>query len=44
MPNVSFKNLNGQGVTLAANVHFPAGFDDSKQYPAIVVSHPGGGV
>ena len=44
MPNVSFKNLNGQGVTMAAVINFPAGFDESRKYPAVVVSHPGGGV
>ena len=44
MPNVTFKNLNGQGVTLAAVIHFPAGFDECKKYAAVVVSHPGGGV
>lgn len=44
MPNVSFKNLNGQGVTMAAIINFPAGFDESRKYPAVVVSHPGGGV
>ena len=44
MPNVNFKNLNGQGITMAAVINFPAGFDASKKYPAVVVSHPGGGV
>lgn len=44
MPNVTFKNLNGQGVTLAAVINFPAGFDETRKYPAVVVSHPGGGV
>lgn len=44
MPDVSFKNLNGQGVTLAAVINFPAGFDEARKYPAIVVTHPGGGV
>ncbi|OXY82712.1 alpha/beta hydrolase [Oceanimonas doudoroffii] len=44
MPNVTFKNLNGQGITMAAVINVPAGFDESKQYPAVVVSHPGGGV
>mgnify|MGYP001008678546 CR=1 FL=1 len=44
MPNVTFKNLNGQGVTQAAVINFPAGFDESKKYAAVVVSHPGGGV
>lgn len=44
MPNVTFKNLNGQGVTQAAVINFPAGFDESRKYAAVVVSHPGGGV
>lgn len=29
---------------LAANLYLPADFDESKQYPAITVAHPGGGV
>ena len=44
MPNVTFKNLNGHGIIMAATINFPAGFDESKTYPAVVVSHPGGGV
>ncbi|MEL0028050.1 MAG: alpha/beta hydrolase [Perlucidibaca sp.] len=44
MPNITFHNLNGQGITMAAVINFPAGFDAGKRYPAIVVSHPGGGV
>ncbi len=44
MLNVTFKNLNGQGITMAASIHLPAGFDEAKQYAAVVVSHPGGGV
>ncbi len=44
MPNVTFKNLNGHGIIMAATINFPAGFDESKSYPAVVVSHPGGGV
>ncbi len=44
MEKVSIKNLNGQGITLAAVIHFPADFDAGAKYPAIVVSHPGGGV
>ena len=44
MEKVSITNLNGTGNTIAANVYFPNNFDKSKQYPAIVVSHPGGGV
>ena len=41
---VTFKNFNGQGVTMAAVINFPDGFDEKKQYPAVVVAHPGGGV
>ena len=41
---ISIKNVNGNGVTLAAIVHYPEGFDQSKKYQAIVVTHPGGGV
>ncbi|HAL23727.1 MAG TPA: hypothetical protein DCP40_13545 [Stenotrophomonas sp.] len=44
MRNVTFKNLNGQGVTTAATLYFPEGFDEATKYPAVVVSHPGGGV
>lgn len=44
MDKVTFKNLNGQGITMAAIVNFPAGFDKNKKHPAVVVSHPGGGV
>jgi fermentation-respiration switch protein FrsA (DUF1100 family) len=32
------------GITIAANVYTPAGYDASKKYPAIVVAHPNGGV
>lgn len=42
--NSSIQTLNGYGTTLAAVINFPEGFDASKTYPAIVVSHPGGGV
>lgn len=41
---ISIQNQNGQGITLAAVINFPEGFDESKTYPAVVVSHPGGGV
>lgn len=44
MSHVTFANRNGQGITMAAIIHFPAGFDASQRYPAVVVSHPGGGV
>ena len=32
------------GVKIAANVYVPAGFDETKKYPAVVVAHPNGGV
>ena len=44
MQKVNFKNLNGQGVTIAAVIHLPQGFEASRTYPAVVVAHPGGGV
>lgn len=44
MQNVQIQTLNGYGITIAAVIHHPAGFDASKTYPAIVVAHPGGGV
>ncbi|MFT4066336.1 alpha/beta hydrolase [Paraburkholderia sp.] len=31
-------------IEMAANLHLPAGFDEKKAYPAIVVAHPAGGV
>lgn len=41
---ISIANHNGPGTTLSACINFPPGFDEKKKYPAIVVSHPGGGV
>lgn len=32
------------GITAAANVYLPAGYDANKKYSVIVVSHPNGGV
>ena len=32
------------GLKIAANVYTPAGFDATKNYPALVVAHPNGGV
>jgi len=40
---VSYKARN-LGTDIVANVFKPAGFDVSKTYPAIVVTHPFGGV
>jgi len=39
--SVTFKN---RANTLAANLHLPEGFDESKKYPALVGIHPAGGV
>ena len=36
---VSYK-LNG--LTIAANVYTPAGFDTTKKYPVLVLAHPNG--
>lgn len=32
------------GIDIAANVYTPANYDTSKQYPAVVVAHPNGGI
>ena len=32
------------GLKIAANVYTPAGYDETKSYPALVVAHPNGGV
>lgn len=42
--SIEIQTLNGYGTTLAAVINFPPEFDVSKKHPAIVVSHPGGGV
>jgi dipeptidyl aminopeptidase/acylaminoacyl peptidase len=44
MKKVPFLNKNGPNMTIAAVVNFPAGFEESKKYPAVVVAHPGGSV
>ncbi|AEX23990.1 MULTISPECIES: alpha/beta hydrolase [Vibrio] len=44
MNKVNFPNTNGLDITLAGLINFPADFDKSQRYPAVVVSHPGGGV
>ncbi|EJL6393523.1 alpha/beta hydrolase [Vibrio navarrensis] len=44
MNKVTFPNTNGLNITLAGLINFPADFDKTQRYPAIVVSHPGGGV
>lgn len=41
---VNFKNSNNENITMSAVINFPGGFNENQKYPAIVVSHPGGGV
>ncbi len=38
---VTFKNGS---ITMAGNLYFPPDYDSARKYPAIVVSHPWGGV
>ena len=35
---------NRYGLQIAADIFFPENFDETKKYPAIIVSHPNGGV
>ncbi|TPK70223.1 alpha/beta hydrolase [Mesorhizobium sp. B2-4-15] len=44
MDKISFANSNNKTITMSAVINFPAGFDEKRSYPAIVISHPGGGV
>lgn len=44
MGKISFPNSNNKTIAMAAVIYFPEGFDEKMSYPAIVVSHPGGGV
>ena len=44
MGKISFVNSNNPAITMSAVINFPEGFDGTRVYPAIVVSHPGGGV
>ena len=41
---ISFKNSNNQEILMSAIINYPNNFDKTKKYPAIVVTHPGGGV
>ncbi len=44
MRKISFNNSNNPTIAMSAVINFPEGFDEKRNYPAIVVSHPGGGV
>jgi fermentation-respiration switch protein FrsA (DUF1100 family) len=44
MGKISFPNSNNKTITMSAVINLPVGFDEKKSYPAVVVSHPGGGV
>lgn len=44
MGKISFANSNNPAIAMSAVINFPEGFDERRRYPAIVVSHPGGGV
>jgi fermentation-respiration switch protein FrsA (DUF1100 family) len=44
MNKVNFLSRNGENITISAVLNVPGEFDESKNYPAVVVSHPGGGV
>ena len=44
MAKISFINTNNPDIEMSAVINFPDGFDEAGSYPAIVVSHPGGGV
>jgi uncharacterized protein len=44
MKKVSFRSRNGEDITISAVINFPAGFDEGKKHPGVIVAHPGGGV
>ena len=44
MPKISFANSNNPAIEMSAVINYPADFDESRAWPAVVVSHPGGGV
>lgn len=44
MGKISFRNTNNPTITMSAVINFPEGFDEKGSYPAVIVSHPGGGV
>ena len=42
--NIHPVNYDLNGIKIAANVYTPAGYSESKKYPAVVVAHPNGGI
>jgi len=42
--NIQSVNYEINGMTIAANVYTPAGYDTTQNYPAVVIAHPNGGV
>ena len=44
MTKISFPNSNNPTIAMSAVINFPDGFDEAKTWPAVIVSHPGGGV
>lgn len=44
MSKISFANSNNPSIAMSAVINLPEGFDETRRYPAIVISHPGGGV
>ena len=44
MTKISFPNSNNPTIVMSAVINFPDGFDEAKTWPAVIVSHPGGGV
>ncbi|MBD1434602.1 alpha/beta hydrolase [Sphingobacterium sp. DN00404] len=41
---INFKNSNNGNITMAGIIFLPKEFNETNKYPAIVVTHPGGGV
>lgn len=44
MTKITFPNTNNEAIMMSAAINLPPAFDEARTYPAIVVSHPGGGV
>lgn len=42
--NIHPVKYRANGVDIAANVYTPPSYDEAKQFPAVVVAHPNGGV